>query len=362
MRILFGVPIKVHKEIAEAEVKAFKEIGVNVEVSNYGNSDYVKGLIPRFILILKNAIILKRKLKQHKSDIVFLNTAFDYKTLTRDSISIFILKMFNKRVKIVLKTHGTTLNVIFSKNILKKYLLKNTDLLLVLSREELHSFKEISFDKVGVTANPVDFTQYKPDRNFKKQEKIDQQTTVLLFVGRFIKEKGIIELIEACKLIKKKKLPFRLFCLGNGPLLGETKQLIQAFELENEIILVGHVPEEKTKYYYSNCDILILPSYREGFPMAVFQAVAAGKPIITTKVNACADHLIEYENCLWVKKNNPNDLAEKIIFLFKDDELKRKMNQNNKAIAQNFTAEKIVENLNMLFKKFLALSQDNYLH
>lgn len=362
MRILFGIPIKVHKEIAEAEVRAFQKKGVNVEVSNYGNNDYIKGFISRAIAVLKNAINLKRKLIRHKSDIIFLNTAFDYKTLTRDSISIFILKMFNKKVKIILKTHGTTQSAIFSKSVLKKYLLRNIDLLLVLSQEELQSFKELPFNKIGITANPIDFKQYNQDRNFKKQEEIDQETIVLLFVGRFIKEKGILELIEACRLIKEKTLPFKLFCLGNGPLLGEIQQLIKDFELENEIILVGHIPEEKTKYYYSNCDILILPSYKEGFPMAIFQAVAAGKPVITTKINACADHLREYENCLWVEKNNPNDLAEKITFLLNNDELKRKMNQNNKAIAQNFTAEKIVENLNLLFKKFLALSQDNYLH
>ena len=121
------------------------------------------------------------------------------------------------------------------------------------------------------------------DNSFRRQEKINDQTFVLLFVGRLIKEKGIVELIEACKIIKQNKIRFKLFCLGNGPLLGEIKQLIKDLGLENEILLVGQIPEEETKYYYSNCDILILPSYREGFPMAVFQAVAAGKPVITIK-------------------------------------------------------------------------------
>ena len=359
MRILFGVPVKIHKEITEAEVNAFKALGNQVEVSYYGNTNQVKDVFGRFILILKNAINLKRKLRQQKSEVVFLNTAFDYKTLIRDSISIFILKLFNREIKIVLKTHGTTLNVIFSKNILKKYVLKNTDLLFVLSEEEVRNFKEISFNKVDVTANPVDFTEYRADNNFRSQEKIDHQTFVLLFVGRFIKEKGIIDLIEGCKIIKKNKIEFKLFCLGDGPLLSEINQLIKAYELQNEIVLVGHIPEDKTKYYYSNCDVLILPSYREGFPMAVFQAVAAGKPVITTRVNACADHLREYENCLWVEKNNPSDLAEKIIFLLKDQQLRSTMHLNNKTISQTFTAEKIVQNLDRLFKQLLSVSNDN---
>ena len=345
MKILFGVPEKIHKEIAEAEVTAFKKLGYNVEVSYYGNSDRVKDLPRRLLLILKNAINLKRKLLQQKSDIVYLNTAFDNKTLVRDSISIFILKLYNRKIKIVLKAHGTKQRAILSKSPFKKYLLRNIDLLLVLSQEELQSFKELSFKKIGITANPIDFTQYDQDKYFRKQEEIEQETILLLFVGRFIKEKGILELIEACRLLKEETFPFKLFCLGNGPLFGEIKQLIKDFKLDSEIMLAGHIPEEKTKYYYSNCDILISPSYREGFPMAIFQAIAAGKSIITTRVNACSDYLNEYENCLWIKKNNPEDIAIKIKLLTKNLELREIMKTNNLLLAKKFTSDKIVANI-----------------
>lgn len=351
MKILFGVPVKIHREIAEAEVNAFKEIGNEVEVSYYGNSDYVKGFISRFFLILKNAINLKRKLIHQKSDIVYLNTAFDYKTLMRDSLSIFILKMFNKKVKIVLKTHGTIKSVVLKKNIVKKYVLNNTDLLLVLSKEELNNFQRISFGKkVQITANPVDFTAYDSDPNFKKLERIEKDAITLLFVGRFLEQKGILDLIHACKVAKERSLCFNLICLGNGPLFEQTIKLAEELDLKNEIKFLGHIPEEKTKYYYSNCDITILPSYREGFPMAIFQSVAAGKAVITTKVNACADYFTEYENCLWVEKKNPTDLSEKIITLATNPQLRETIKINNLALAQKFTSHNIVSNLNNHFK------------
>lgn len=354
MKILFGVPIKIHKELAEAEVSAFKEIGNEVEVSFYGNSDYVKGFASRFILILKNAINLKRKLIHQKSDIVYLNTAFDHKTLVRDSISIFILKMFNKNVKIVLKTHGTIKSVILKKNILKKYVLDKTDLLLVLSKEELNSFQKTCFgEKVHITANPIDFTDYDSDPNFKNLEGIEKDAITLLFIGRFIEQKGILDLIHACKIAKDKSLCFILICLGNGPLFEQSIKLAEELDLKNEIKFLGHIPEEKTKYYYSNCDITILPSYREGFPMAIFQSVAAGKSVITTKVNACADYFTEYENCLWVEKKNPKDLSEKIITLAKNYQLRETLRINNLALAQKFTSHNIVRNLNNQFKKLI---------
>lgn len=106
---------------------------------------------------------------------------------------------------------------------------------------------------------------------------------MLLFVGRFMHEKGIIDLIEACRLLKEVKTSFKLFCLRWALLLQKLTGWINEYGLEN-ISLLGHIPESETRGYYANCDILILPTYQlQGFPMAVFQAVGAGKPVITTK-------------------------------------------------------------------------------
>ena len=354
MKILFGIPVRIHREIAEAEVMAFKKLGVRVETSFYGNSNNVKGIIQRFILILKNAINLKKKLERQKSDIVYLNSAFDSKTLIRDSISIFIIRLFNKRVKIVLKTHGTIKSVVYSKSMLEKYVFNNTDLLLVLSKEEQNNFHKVfkEKNKVQITANPIDFVDFKTDPSFKHKLKITEETIVLLFSGRFLEQKGILDLIQACKIVNEKSICFKLICLGNGPLFDLSKQLADELHLKNKIEFLGHIAEEKTQYYYANCDVTILPSYREGFPMAIFQSVAAGKPVITTRINACADYFKEYENCLWVETKNPSDLAEKIITLAKNNELRDTMGMNNLKLAQRFTSFNIVGNLNKEFKNF----------
>src|SRR5205823_3277089 len=122
MKILFGIPAKVHNEIAQFEVDAFRDLGVDMETSYYGNSRNVSGILKSIKLIIKNAITLQRKAAKQKSDIVYLNTAFDHKTMVRDSITLFILKIFNRRVKIVLKIHGSDPDLVISKkNLLKKY-------------------------------------------------------------------------------------------------------------------------------------------------------------------------------------------------------------------------------------------------
>lgn len=355
MKILFGVPVKDHYELTQAEVLGFQEIGDEVFVSEYGNSGLATNLISMFFLLLKNAIKLKRKLVKHKCDLVFLNTAFDNKTIIRDAITLFLLKFFDKKVKVVLKTHGTIKAVIFSQNIFKKFLFKNADLILVLSQEELNNFLNAGIDskKVKVTANIINTQRYVPDETFRERNCIEKDILIVLFVGRFIKEKGIMDLIYASRFLKNSCIKFNLICLGNGPLLEEAINLSESLNLDKDIKFLGHIKESETNYYYSNCDVLILPTYHEeGFPMAVFNGVACGKPIITTKIRAAADYLKSFENCLWVEPNNPQDIFKKLEIIANSGELRHTMRNNNFRLVKDFSRQIIVNELNL---KFLSL-------
>lgn len=354
MKILFGLHGTTHTEISQAEIDAFRDAGVETEACAYGNWGAANGFLNSIKLVFKNAADLKKKASIQKTDIVYLNTAFDLKTLVRDSITIFTLKNYDPKIKIVLKFHGSQSSTVFSKtNLLKNYIFRKAGLLLVLSEEERNNFLRAGAppDKVQVTANVIQKDLYIPDLNFKRNAGISDDTIMLLFVGRFMPEKGILDLVEACRLLKNENLQFCLFCLGNGPLLDEVKRLIKKYELEENIKLPGHIPESETRSYYANCDMLILPTYhQEGFPMAVFQAVGAGKPVITTNIRAAADHFTEFENCLWVEKQNPMQLCQQILVLAKDKALQEKIRINNLLLAEKFTAAKIVNKLLEYFK------------
>lgn len=353
MKILFGLHGTTHTEIAQSEIDAFRKAGAETEACAYGNWGTANGMINSLKLVFQNARDLKRKAAFQKTDIVYLNTAFDNKTLVRDSITIFILKRYDPKLKIVLKFHGSESRVVFSKNILKKYVLRKASLLLTLSQEERNNFLSIGVppEKVQVTANVIQKYLYVQDPEFKKSLGIAADTNVLLFVGRFMPEKGILDLVEACRLLKDAGVNFCLFCLGNGPLVEEVNSLISKYGLKDNIKLPGHIPENETRRYYANCNVLILPTYHEeGFPMAVFQAVGAGRPVITTKIRAAADYMTENEHCLWVEKKDPQQVYHQIFALVNDKPLQEKMRINNLALAEKFTAEKIVGKLLQYFK------------
>jgi len=353
MKILFGLHGTTHTEIAQSEIDAFRNAGAETEACSYGNWGTANGMLNSLKLVFQNARDLKKKAAIQKTDIVYLNTAFDLKTLVRDSITIFILKRYDRNLKIVLKFHGSESDVVFSKSVLKNYVLRKASLLLTLSSEERNNFLQIGVppEKVQVTANVIQKDLYVTDPEFKKREGLSPETNVLLFVGRFMHEKGILDLAEACRLLKEAKVNFCLFCLGNGPLLEDVNSLISKYGLKDHIKLPGHIPESETRRYYANCDVLILPTYhQEGFPMAVFQAVGAGRPVITTRIRAAADYMVENEHCLWVEKKNPLQVYEQVFALVNNKPLQERMRVNNLALAEQFTAERIVGKLLEYFK------------
>lgn len=347
MKVLFGVPVKIHREIAIAEVEAYKQMGIEIETADFGNSGQVKGRLKSAFLVFKNAFTLKWKLTRFIPDYVYLNSSFDEKTIVRDAITLFILRLFAKKIKVLIKIHGRNKQIVLKKDgfiaKLKWYLFENIDLFLVLSTEEKNDFLQMGVraDNLMITANSINKNLYSRDDEFRQSLDPDGDTILVLFVGRLIKEKGILDLVEACKIVKEKGLKFKLFCLGDGPERSKISGLLSAYNLIDSVFLVGYIPEAATKAYYSNCDMLVLPSYSEGFPMAVFQAVAAGKPVITTKICGAADHLHEGTNCLWVKIGCTQHIAFQIMRLSKDGDLRKLMQQNNLLLAESFTKQKI---------------------
>ena len=88
--------------------------------------------------------------------------------------------------------------------------------------------------------------------------------------------------------------------------------------------------------------------------MAVFQAAAAGLPIIATRIRATADYLREPDNCLWVEPHNPEMLAEKILILLDNPALAERMSRNNRQIVKQFSADRVASEYIDIYSRILA--------
>lgn len=168
-----------------------------------------------------------------------------------------------------------------------------------------------------------------------------------LFIGRLLKEKGIHDFIAAAQIVKQKFPKTTFTVLGGideanlGALTqGELTQYID----QNVIDYPGHV--ENIAEWIEQSHVFVLPSYREGVPRSTQEAMAIGRPVITTDVPGCRDTVIDGVNGFLVPKWNPQALAEKMIYFIEHPEQVRMMgDQSHKIAIEKFDAEKVNQRL-----------------
>ncbi|MEV4850565.1 glycosyltransferase family 4 protein [Acinetobacter lwoffii] len=168
-----------------------------------------------------------------------------------------------------------------------------------------------------------------------------------LFIGRLLKEKGIHDFIAAAQIVKQ-KFPQTIFTVLGGideANLGALTQgeLTQYID-QNVIDYPGYV--ENIAEWIKQSHVFVLPSYREGVPRSTQEAMAIGRPVITTDVPGCRDTVIDGVNGFLVPKWNPQALAEKMIYLIEHPEQVRMMgDQSHKIAIEKFDAEKVNQRL-----------------
>jgi glycosyltransferase involved in cell wall biosynthesis len=182
----------------------------------------------------------------------------------------------------------------------------------------------------------------------------DEETPLLLFIARFIPAKGLTDVINACAILRDAGRAFELLCLGDGEARGAAEAETARLKLSDRVRFFGYVPETETPEFYAGSTMLVFPTYHyEGFPMVIFKSIAAGLPVVTTRIRAAADYLREPDNCLWVAPRNPQMLAEKIMQLLDRTETRASMRRNNLELARQFTARVVAPEYLEIYNQLL---------
>lgn len=165
-----------------------------------------------------------------------------------------------------------------------------------------------------------------------------------LMIARVLYDKGIIEYIEAIKLLKAQNIAVKCQLLGKietSKGLGIPMEQVQQWVAEGLIEYLGTV--EDVKPIIKQADCVILPSYREGTPRTLIEAASLGKPIITTDVPGCRETVRHNFNGFLCNVKDPHDLAEKMkVMLTISEPLLQKMGANSRQLAVEKFDERIV--------------------
>lgn len=168
-----------------------------------------------------------------------------------------------------------------------------------------HKFTKPSKLKVigNGSSNGIDTTHFDPNiytkkdkEKLKKKLNIPEDSYVFIYVGRFVKDKGINELLSSFENVNKNYPNTRLLLVGGyerelDPLSEESEKLI-----DNHPAIICAGWQEDVRPYFAIAHTLVFPSYREGFPNVVMQAGAMGLMSIVTNINGCNEIIIEGEN------------------------------------------------------------------
>ncbi|QIO10184.1 glycosyltransferase family 4 protein [Acinetobacter lanii] len=178
-----------------------------------------------------------------------------------------------------------------------------------------------------------------------------------LFIGRLLKEKGIYELIEAMRLVKAQYPQAHFTVLGeiDKENLGALKQQ-QLNELVHEKLFEYPGYVTNIKDWITDSSVFVLPSYREGVPRSTQEAMAIGRPVITTDVPGCRETVVDGLNGFLIPKWNPQALAQKMCYFIEHPKKINEMGLQSFKIAQErFDAEKI----NRKLLKIIGLVSEN---
>ena len=227
--------------------------------------------------------------------------------------------------------------------ILKLLILDGNSVNIFQNKEDFDQFNKLKGKKINqaiiIPGSGVDTEFFKPT----KSRKISKKKKSILFPARLIKEKGLQELILACKLLWNEEYDFQLnlagfFDLGNNSSF--TKHEINDLKSYSNISFLGHI--ENIKEVYEKSDIVVLPSWREGLSKSLIEAASMECPIITTDVPGCKDVVDHGINGILVPARDVSSLKLAIEFILLNPELSLKFGKNaRKKVLEKFTVSKI---------------------
>ena len=194
----------------------------------------------------------------------------------------------------------------------------------------------------------------------KNELGIKDDEIVFSFLGRMVKEKGIIELLESFSILSEENPNIKLLCMGSMPTSerdNSVNELIKKFKDNKQIIFLGQV--ENSEIYYKISDVFVLPSYREGMPRSIIEAMSMKNAIIATNIRGSREEVVPRETGYLVKVNDVSSLLEAMRYLSDNPSKIMSMKElgYQRALSE-YNERDVVSKQLKVFKKVLE-SRDN---
>lgn len=306
----------------------------------------------------------RRTITNHRSSLVHINPSLDIKSFFRDGLFVYQAK--RKRLPVIVFFHGWQKD--FEQVVSKKLLwffrrsFGKADAFIVLATE----FKEV-LQRWGI-AQPIHLETTTVDEsllaNFSISNKLtqvkDAHEIKILFLARLEREKGVFETVDAVSSLIQKGLPVSLSIAGDGNIMDELQQYVEKRRIPKKSIrFLGYVKNSDKITAFTDHHIYCFPTYGEGLPTSVLEAMAFGIPIITRPVGGLADFFQDGRMGFLCQGKTPAEIASALEKVISDKSLLLKMGKYNHIYAkEHFMASAVAKKLTDIYQA--TLSATNY--
>lgn len=310
----------------------------------------LKALFITLYHIIKFPIILITK----KPSIIHINTA-GYWAFLESSVYVLLSKLFLK--KVIFHIHANSFDSYYlNSSYLMKLFIKNvlniSDKVIVLSNYWKTFFINkigLSEDNICIVHNAILFSKFQSKET--KKNISSKNVNVLFLGGTDAKRKGVYDILKSIPLVIN-NYPEVKFILISKNEIKNIKAICKDLGIEKNVQVLDQIEDENKISLLHAVDIYILPSYSEGLPISILEAMASGLPIISTTVGSIPEVITNGVNGFLIEPGDYKALAERISELIIDNSLRDKMRLNNEAkVKNNYDLSILVRDLNRLYSQ-----------
>ena len=178
---------------------------------------------------------------------------------------------------------------------------------------------------------------------FKIKKKFDERDNLVGYIGRLSEEKGAMNFVKAIPEVLKERNEIKFLMGGDGTLRDEIGRYLNEENLSDKVKFAGWIPHDKLSKYLNELKLLVLPSYTEGLPNVMLEAMACGTPVLATPVGAIPDVIKDKETGFIMKDNSPECIAENVERALEYPNLDKTVKNAKELVEKEFTYEAAVE-------------------
>jgi phosphatidylinositol alpha-1,6-mannosyltransferase len=191
-------------------------------------------------------------------------------------------------------------------------------------------------DNIAVITNGVDVNLFRPRPHREARDKLGlpPESFIVLFSGNLIPRKGVDVLIQAFSRCVERYPDARLVVVGVGDEEERLTDLVAELGVTSQVIFTGYRPFTEMPLWYQACDVFVMPSWAEGLSMAILEAMASGRPVITSRPEVGEhDAVIQGETGLLVEYGNVEKLALILDRLMSSPQMVRRLGHGARKMA-----------------------------